>query len=84
MSHIERRGSGCRARFGDPTNKQHSRTFRRKSDAQRFLRELDADMLRGTWIDPRDADRRWRTGPTSSCRRVAASPNEHRRRTTAT
>ena len=56
MSHIEKRGSGYRARFSDPTGKQHSRPFSRKSDAQRFLRELDADMLRGAWVDPRDAD----------------------------
>ena len=56
MSHIEKRGDRYRARFSDPTGKEHSRTFKRRSDAQRFLRELDADMLRGTWVDPRDAD----------------------------
>jgi hypothetical protein len=56
VSFIEKRGDRYRTRFTDPTGQQHSRTFARKSDAQRFLRELDADMLRGTWVDPRAAD----------------------------
>lgn len=56
MSHIEKRGARYRARFSDPTGAKHCRTFSRKADAQRFLRELDAEMLRGSWVDPRDAD----------------------------
>jgi integrase len=79
VSFIERRGSGSRARFSDPTGKQHSRTLRRKSDAQRFLRELDADMLRGTWDDPRDADTAladWAEEFLSLCRRLAERTQE--------
>ena len=59
MSHRETRGARYRARFTDPTGAEHSRTFTRKADAQRFLRELDAAMLRGSWVDPRDADIVW-------------------------
>ena len=59
MSHREKRGARYRARFTDPTGAEHSRTFTRKADAQRFLRELDAAMLRGSWVDPRDTDIVW-------------------------
>jgi site-specific recombinase XerC len=30
--------------------------FRRKADAERFAREVEVDMDRGQWIDPRGAD----------------------------
>ena len=31
-------------------------TFTRKADAERFLREMEVDIARGVWIDPRKAD----------------------------
>ena len=39
-----------------PNGRQRSRTFRRKADADRFAREIEVDMDRGQWIDPRGAD----------------------------
>jgi hypothetical protein len=41
---MDQRGARDRARFTDPTGAKHSRTFSRKADAQRFLRELDAEL----------------------------------------
>ncbi len=83
MSFIEKRGDRYRTRFTDPTGQQHSRTFARKSDAQRFLRELDADMLRGTWVDPRAADTAladWTEEFVLLCRRLAQRTQETYRR----
>ena len=83
MSFIEKRGDRYRARFTDPTGKSHSRTFTRKTDAQRFLRELDAELLRGSWVDPRDADTavaEWAEEFLSLCRRLAERTQETYRR----
>jgi integrase len=56
MASIERRGDGYRVRYRDPGDHNRSRTFRRKADAERFAREVEVDMDRGQWIDPRGAD----------------------------
>ena len=40
------------ARYRDPSGRSRSRSFARKSDAQRFLTTVEADKLRGRWIDP--------------------------------
>ncbi len=58
MGFVEKRPGeqGYRARYRDPLAHQHSRTFARKADAQRFLVEMEADKARGSWIDPRGAD----------------------------
>ncbi|MDP9386972.1 MAG: site-specific integrase [Actinomycetota bacterium] len=58
MGFVEKRSGeqGYRARYRDPLGRQHSRTFVRKADAQRFLVEMEADKARGSWIDPRGAD----------------------------
>lgn len=83
MSHTEKRGARYRARFTGPRGAKHSRTFSRKADAQRFLRELDAEMLRGSWVDPRDADMAvadWAEEFLSLCRRLAERTQETYRR----
>ncbi len=56
MGHIERRYGNYRARYRDPLGRQHSKTFTRKTDAQRFLREMQVDVDRGRWLDPAGAD----------------------------
>jgi hypothetical protein len=56
MGLIERREGKYRARYRDPLGRQRSRTFSRKEDAARFLREQQVDVERGRWIDPRGAD----------------------------
>ncbi len=44
-----RRGSRGGA---DPDGKQRKRTFPRRTDADRFLKGVEADKLRGTYVDP--------------------------------
>ncbi|MEJ7585139.1 MAG: site-specific integrase [Acidimicrobiales bacterium] len=56
MGHIEKRYGNYRARYRDPLGRQHSKTFTRKADAQRFLREMHVDVDRGRWLDPAGAD----------------------------
>jgi len=53
MAHIEKRGVGrWRARYRGPDGREHSKTFRRRADAERFLATVEADKLRGHWVDP--------------------------------
>lgn len=40
------------ARYRDPSGRSRSKSFARKSDAQRFLTTVEADKLRGRWVDP--------------------------------
>ena len=42
------------ARWRDPDGKQVKRTFPRRVDAERFLVGVEADMLRGQYVDPQD------------------------------
>jgi len=44
------------ARWRDPDGNQRRKAFTRKTDAERFLINIEADKLRGTYIDP-DAGR---------------------------
>jgi integrase len=39
--------------YRDPTGRQRSKTFKRKTDAVRFSSTVEADKLRGDWLDPR-------------------------------
>ncbi len=38
--------------YRDPEGKQRSSSFARKLDAQRFVNTMEADKLRGTYVDP--------------------------------
>lgn len=40
------------ARWRDPEGRQRKRSFPRKTDADRFLVTVSADLLRGTYVDP--------------------------------
>ena len=53
MAWIEKRSGKYRVRYRDPSGRNRSRTFMRKADADRFAREVEVDMDRGDWIDPR-------------------------------
>lgn len=55
MASIERRSGRYRVKYRDPLGRQRSRTFARKSDAQRFAVEMEADLARGQWLDPAGA-----------------------------
>ena len=52
MGFIEKRGDRYRARYRDPCGQLTSRSFTRKADAQRFVREMEVKRERGAWIDP--------------------------------
>jgi len=41
MGFIERRNGKYRARYRDPLGNQRGKTFTRKADAERFVREMD-------------------------------------------
>ncbi len=54
MAHIRKKGTGrWQVRYRDPSGTERARTFRRKTDAERFLVTVETDKLRGTWTDPR-------------------------------
>lgn len=53
MAWIEKAPSGrWRASWRDPAGRKRRRTFRRKSDAERFLATIEADKIRGQYHDP--------------------------------
>ena len=56
MAHIEKRLRGSkvtyRARYRDPAGREHSKTFTRRVDAERFVIEVEHAKSRGTWVDP--------------------------------
>lgn len=39
-------------RYRDPSRKVRTKTFRRKVDADRYAAQVEADVLRGDWLDP--------------------------------
>ena len=43
------------ARWRDSERKQRSRSFKRKVDAERFLRQIEGDLARGAYVDPAGA-----------------------------
>lgn len=45
-----------------PDGTEHGKAFGRKADAERFAAAMEADMLRGTYVDPRRGAIRIRTG----------------------
>ena len=58
MAHIEKRGPGrWRARYRGPDNRERSRTFERRVDAQKWLDGVRGDLARGDYIDPAEARR---------------------------
>lgn len=56
MASIDKRPNGkWRARYYDGTGKQPTRHFDRKTDAQRWLDEVTASVVTGTYVDPKTA-----------------------------
>jgi hypothetical protein len=54
MASIARRPDGTwRPRYRDAEGKEHARHFARKADAQRWLDEVTASIVTGTYVDPR-------------------------------
>lgn len=54
MASIKRRENGSwRARYRDAAGKEHARHFPRKIDAQRWLDQVTAAVVRGDYVDPK-------------------------------
>ncbi len=54
MASIAKRPDGTyRPRYRDENGKEHARHFKRKVDAQRWLDEVTASVVTGTYVDPR-------------------------------
>lgn len=54
MANIAKRPDGSwRARYRDSAGKEHSKHFRRKIDAQRWLDSVTSALQTGTYVDPR-------------------------------
>ncbi len=76
MASVKKRPDGkYRARWRDPDGKEHARHFERKRDADAFLATVEADKLRGQYVDPTD-----KTTVAEYARRWAAA-RPHGRRT---
>lgn len=53
MASIQKRPKGTwRARYRDAAGKEHARHFKRKVDAQQWLNEVTASLVRGDYIEP--------------------------------
>jgi hypothetical protein len=51
----KRQGGGrlrYRVGYRDPAGRERAKSFARKVDAERFLRHVEADLIRGQWVDP--------------------------------
>lgn len=54
MASIKKRPNGrWRARYRDEAGREHARHFDRKVDAQRWLDQVTASVVRGDYVDPR-------------------------------
>ena len=62
MAHVEDRGSDStrlrwRVRWRDPNGRSRSKSFDRKSDAERYRRDVEIRLERGDYLDPSDGRR---------------------------
>ena len=56
VAHIRRHPNAkgrWQVRYVDPSGRERSKNFPRRSDGERFLVTVEADKLRGDWVDPR-------------------------------
>jgi integrase len=55
-------GAGVRydVRYRDPDGRQRKRTFKKVTQARQFVSTVEADMLRGTYVDPRAGQKTFR------------------------
>ncbi len=54
MASVRRKPSGAwEARYRDTAGVMHARTFPTKSAANRWSKEMETDLSRGDWVDPR-------------------------------
>lgn len=63
-----------RARYRDASGKEHAKHFPRKVDAQRWLDQVTASIVRGDYVDPREARVSLRTYAASWRRTLVGRP----------
>jgi integrase len=83
VGYVSKERGRYRARYRDPLGRVHSKTFLRKAEAERFVLDVESDKLRGSWLDPRDAEipvAVWAETFLSLCRRLAPTTQETYRR----
>ncbi|HEX2272734.1 MAG TPA: tyrosine-type recombinase/integrase, partial [Acidimicrobiales bacterium] len=83
MGFIEKRSGGYRARYRDPLGRLTSKTFTRKADAERWVREMEVALERWDWLDPRSAQvplATWAQEFLSLARRLSPTTQETYRR----
>jgi hypothetical protein len=56
MGFIEKHHGKYRGRYRDASGRLRSKSFTLKADAERWVREEEVALERGSWIDPRAAD----------------------------
>jgi integrase len=60
MAHVKKLPSGrWQARYIAPDGSERAKNFDRKIDAERFVSVMEADKLRGEWVDPRSGQVRF-------------------------
>jgi integrase len=52
MASIRKWRSGYQVRWRDPTGRQRTKSFKRKTDAKQFANRVEVEMQRGTYVDP--------------------------------
>ncbi len=53
MASVKKRPDGSwRARYRDPSGREHARHFPRRVDAERWIDGIRGDLARGLWTDP--------------------------------
>ena len=83
MAEIEKRDGTYRARYYDPLGLRHSKSFTRKADAERYLREMQVSIERGNWLNPQDAEttvKEWSEEFLSLARRLSPTTQQTYRR----
>lgn len=55
MASIKKRGTVWRARYRDPSGKEHAKHFGRKTDAQTWLDTETSRLVTGSWTEPKTA-----------------------------
>ena len=83
MGYVQKHNGKYRARYRDPHGRVTSRSFPRKADAERFVREMEVAVSRGAWVDPRGAEQRladWAVEFLDLARRLAPKTQETYRR----
>jgi len=53
MASIRDHHGKWQARYYDPSGRQRTKSFARKTDAKAFLAAVETDKRRGDWNDPR-------------------------------